>query len=158
MKILSRIIGVLFFLVISLGCGKRGDPKAPEVTAPKSVRFFTARGAVDGIQLSWQAPEETASGDELLDLSGFVVHRSVYAEDENPHYKEVGEIEISRNKDTDIAQYSKQTVFSYKDKEVKPGTRYQYYVAPINDDGVEGEAPQIIRVLFAGESSTVESF
>lgn len=152
-----RIIFIIALVSLVSACGRRSDPKPPEVTAPKPVRFLTAKGDVNAVSLSWQAPEENAHGDPLIDLAGFVIHRAEFDEDKTPRYKKIGEVEIERNAETDAPNYTAKTIFNFRDTNVTPGVRYQYLIAPINDDDVEGEAPQIVRVLFAGESSTIES-
>ncbi|MEZ4755157.1 MAG: hypothetical protein R3A13_12810 [Bdellovibrionota bacterium] len=45
--------------------------------------------------------------------------------------------------------------FSYLDQGLTPGVEYLYKILPINQDDVEGEVRQIIKVIYKGDASTV---
>ena len=64
---------VLLLLLVGQGCGRRGNPKPPELTAPGAVTFLTARASVDGVTLEWQAPETDAAGEPVKGLDSFKI-------------------------------------------------------------------------------------
>lgn len=151
----------MILLVAVIGCGRKGNPEPPEAFAPKPVRFLSAKPSVNGVLLTWQAPLETADGDELLDLAGYVVRRSVYEKDKSADFEDVAELEVAPLPPVDDAAATpaknENREISYLDTSVRPGERYDYLVLPINSDGVEGEPLNFIRITFVGESSVVEN-
>ena len=168
------VLFLLMFIALPLlNCGKKGDPRPPEATAPDAVRYLSAEGRVDGIILSWQAPEATGSGEDLPDLAGFRIQRSDYEEDERPDFEDIGEILVSATEELSAGEggegltsgavskpktpVEQNVRYTFRDPEVQPGRRYEYVVLPFNERGVEGEFTQVLRIRFTGESSLIEN-
>lgn len=164
-RAINTILCVLV-LGLAVNCGKKGDPKPPEETAPSAVKYLVARASVESVVLEWYAPTSDASGDPLINLVGFVVRRSIYEKGESPDFERIAEITYNPSESVSKQQPPEPTgqvdkdvgeMFSYEDRQVEPGKKYEYIVLPVNEEGVEGEAAQIIRVTFTGESSLIEN-
>ncbi|MBI2209284.1 MAG: hypothetical protein HYU47_01600, partial [Deltaproteobacteria bacterium] len=64
-----------FCLAVLAGCGKKGEPRAPELATPETIRDFRAQAQDSGIALTWSRPMRYVDGKELRDLAGFVIFR-----------------------------------------------------------------------------------
>ena len=49
---------VLFFL----GCGKKGDPRAPELATPRVIENLRATSVPNGVALTWSRPTQYVDG------------------------------------------------------------------------------------------------
>lgn len=156
MKLIHSIV-LCLFIVMLIACGKKGLPKPPESLAPLPVNNFLAQGSLDGINLTWLAPQKTANGNDLKDLDRFFVFRSVVVRDESPEYKIIQEITVVEDLElTDQkTKIPEPHVYNYLDKDVKPGKEYDYYVVPVNQGGTKGKESPVLRVTFVGQSSAV---
>ena len=152
MSRLTRLMLILGMLLVVASCGKKGPPIPPEATAPSPVSYFSAAGTVEGVRLSWTVPDTDASGKRLRDLAGFVVARNEFEQGKRKRFQELLVIDI----DADDEEQLLRKQYDVLDRDVKPGSRYEYVVYPYNDDGVEGRASSVLRVRFTGESSSVE--
>ena len=148
-----RLIALLV-LVASLivGCGKKGSPEAPELSAPSPIRGLNIAGDVRGVLLRWAAPATTASDDELTDLTGFAVERSPVVPGERAQFELIADITVPAIGQGDTVN------FQYHDAAVQPGRAYEYRVVPYNREGIRAKEPRVMRVVFLGESTTVEVY
>ena len=88
----GRIIVAVCCLICLGACGRVGNIRAPETTAPAPVKLFTAEGKADGILLQWQAPTEDATGGNLKSLEKYLVQRSDYQKGEIPDFSTIAEV------------------------------------------------------------------
>ena len=65
----------VMLIVAGNGCGRKGDPGAPELATPKLITNLAARSNADGVALTWNRPTEYVDGSELKDLASFVIFR-----------------------------------------------------------------------------------
>ena len=79
MKRLFAIVTMLVALVSA--CGKKGDPRAPELAAPRTITNLTARSEPKGVALTWSRPTEYVDGSALKDLASFVIFRKEVSRD-----------------------------------------------------------------------------
>jgi hypothetical protein len=147
--ILGFIVFTSFTLGTMTGCGKKGDPKPPEETAPVAVRSLTAVGEVEGVRFSWEAPETNAKGDDLSSFKEFQIKRSNYVKGERAKWEVIGT--IAQNNADQFAPYS------YLDTKVVAGSTYEYAIVCVNEDGTEGAIDRIQRITFLGLSSRIEN-
>jgi hypothetical protein len=64
----ARRAAVLAFAVLALvACGKRGNPVAPQLRAPRPVSDLNATARHDGIELAWTLPRRRADNSRLFD-------------------------------------------------------------------------------------------
>ncbi|MCC6932145.1 MAG: hypothetical protein IT292_02675 [Deltaproteobacteria bacterium] len=150
---LFDVLAILLTLVIILACGKKGSPKAPELFAPDQVKFFAINGQLEGLNLTWQAPEKAANGDDLLNLETFLVNRRAVEGKELGDFEIIAEVPSAET--PGVVKSEKATIYSYLDQSVVPGKEYDYYVVGVNTDGVKGVFSLVYRVRFVGEASSI---
>lgn len=124
---LQFAIFILIFSLASLvGCGKKGDPRAPELAAPETVRDLRAKAEAGGISLTWSRPMRYVDGKELRDLAGFVIFRKEISKscpDCPVPYRERAVINVE-----DQEKFIKKKQFGFVDQELAPQTIYHYRV------------------------------
>lgn len=134
----------LCLILLFLGCGKKLPPVAPESVVPEPVKELGVTSREGRLLIRFVKPSKNIDGSKLTDLAGFRVMRRVMDEKVckgcPERFPVVYDIDISYPKGAII---EKDRV-SYQDKELQPGTRYEYKVVPYNKDGYDGpEAPRV---------------
>ena len=148
----SLAVGSVVLLIAALcGCGKKANPRPPEVTAPNVVLNLVAGTRTDGVTLSWQPPELNAAGERLSDLQVYEVQKSEYRKGSAPSFSTIATVKAVDEAGVPIP------AVSYEDKKVTPGATYDYIVRAVNLDGDEGRASQMLRISFRGSSSVIEA-
>ncbi len=71
----SFLIFGSLILLLFIGCGKKGEPRAPELAMPQLIKNLAAKPDRNGIVLTWSRPTEYVDGKPLTDLTGFVIFR-----------------------------------------------------------------------------------
>jgi hypothetical protein len=71
----SFLVFASLILLLFIGCGKKGEPRAPELAMPQLIKNLTAKPDRTGIVLTWSRPTEYVDGRSLTDLTGFVIFR-----------------------------------------------------------------------------------
>lgn len=163
MLIRATLIALSLFSIGLVGCGKKASPKPPEASAPSPVVALTVVADTKGVVLSWERPLSTASGDDLVNLSQFIVRRAELRGGTTPSFDDIAEISAGANvvvgESTSTGGDTTQSVvsFRYEDLQVEHGKRYIYQVVPVNDYDVEGLPGRLVRVSFLGAESVVEN-
>jgi len=147
------LTSVLLLFAGVLSCGRKGAPHPPEENAPGAVQNLGGKGAVDGILLSWQAPLENSSGENVKNLGSFVIQRRDVLGNETNRFEDVGIVEL----DPEALGNLKKKQFTFLDNSPAIGRRYDYIVFARTDDGLDGETNRTLRTTFRGETSIVES-
>ena len=157
-QIKSFIVLILLFgLPISFSsCGKKGDPRPPDLAMPRSAEFFKAQARADGVMLNWQSPTVYAMADASGraapgSLDGFEVMRSRFKRGESAGWETLATIKIIFD-----PQLGEQKNYSYFDKDVEQGKIYDYRIVPFNLDGLRARSGNILRVSFLGKASIIE--
>jgi hypothetical protein len=130
--ILSSILG-LGAIIVGAACGKKGDPRAPELTLPETIRDLRAQAESGGIALTWSRPTSYIDGRELKDLAAFVVFRreiSKTCPDCPVPYRERATLSVE-----DQEKFVKKKQFRFIDDELDPQTVYRYRVFSQLRDG-----------------------
>jgi len=110
----------------SVGCGKKGDPRAPELATPETIRDLRAQALDGGIALTWSRPMRYVDGKELRDLAGFVIFRKEISKscpDCPVPFRERAKLNVE-----DQEKFIKKKQFRFMDQELEPGTAYRYRV------------------------------
>ena len=79
-KISTTVIGVatVFLSVLALGgCGFKDKPVPPQQVLPRPVNDLRHQLSEKGVTLYWSYPVETVTGEDLDDISEFVMFRAV---------------------------------------------------------------------------------
>ena len=124
---LQFAIFILIFSLASLvGCGKKGDPRAPELAMPETIRDLKAQADGRGIALTWSRPMQYIDGKELRDLAGFVIFRKELSKscpDCPAPYRERATVNVE-----DQEKFMKKKQFRFVDQELTSQTTYRYRV------------------------------
>ena len=114
----------LIFLI--LACGKKGDPRAPELATPETIRDLRAGVEDRGVSLTWTRPTRYVDGKDLRDLAGFVIYRkdvSKACPDCPVPYRQRAEVNVE-----DQEKFVKKKQYRFVDQELTPQTIYRYRV------------------------------
>lgn len=126
------IVGIVL-AVLGSGCGKKGDPRAPELATPQPIKNLSARPEGAGIVLTWSRPTEYVDGKEIKDLASFVIFRKDMAPncpDCPVAYRPLTTVGVE-----DRDKFVKQKRYRYIDDQVRAKTTYRYRVSSQLLDG-----------------------
>jgi hypothetical protein len=143
MKPIALLI-LLCALFASAACGRKGDPRAPELITPKVIQNLSARMSADGVTLTWSRPTETIDGRELKDLASFVIFRKELppgCPDCPVPYRQLTTVFVE-----DHEKFIKQRQYRFVDQEVRPQAVYRYRVSSQLSDGSLGGPSNEVEV------------
>ena len=124
---------VIMLAVAANACGKKSDPRAPELATPKLITNLAAKSSADGVALTWNRPTEYVDGSALKDLASFVIFRKEVSPsclDCPVPYRELTTVNVEdREKFVRLKQYR------FDDREVRSNTIYRYRVSSQLFDG-----------------------
>ena len=126
------------------GCGKKGDPRAPELATPKVIENLRAAAVPEGVQLTWRRPTEYVDGSELTDLTAFVIFRkdiSPACVDCPVPYRPLTTVDVE-----DQQKFIKQKQYRYVDEETQPKMIYRYRVSSQLRDGSLSEPSNEVEI------------
>lgn len=138
------LIMLLCAAFVNAACGRKGDPRAPELATPKSIQNLSARSGPNGVTLTWSRPTEYIDGTELKDLSGFVIFRKELppgCPDCPVPYRQLTTVFVE-----DQQKFIKQRQYRFVDQEVRPQAVYRYRVSSQLSDGSLGGPSNEIEV------------
>jgi hypothetical protein len=142
MKRLILFTSILILFVSS--CGKKGDPRAPELATPQPIKNLTAKPDRSGIVLTWSRPTEYKDGREIKDLASFVIFRKELSptcpECPSP-YRPLTTVFVE-----DREKFIKQRQYRYIDEQVQPQLVYRYRVASQLTDGSLSEPSNEVEI------------
>jgi hypothetical protein len=127
------LIFALVLAFLPLGCGKKADPRAPELATPQVIDNLNARSVANGVALTWRRPTEYVDGSELKDLAGFLIYRkdiSPTCPDCPVPYRPLTTLDVE-----DQEKFVKQKQYRYVDEEVQDRMTYRYRVSSQLKDG-----------------------
>ncbi len=125
-------------------CGKKGDPRAPELATPKVIDNLRASSAPNGVALTWRRPTEYVDGSELKDLTAFVIYRKEISPacPECPvPYRPLTTVDVE-----DLQKFIKQKEYQYVDEETQPNMTYRYRVSSELRDGSLSEPSNEVEI------------
>ena len=127
------VIAAFLVVIIGSGCGKKGDPRAPELTTPEPINDLSARQERPGIVLTWDRPGRYVGGGQVTDLASFVIFRkdiSAACRDCPAPYRPLTTVYVE-----DRERFIKQKQYRYIDAGVQSNTIYRYRVSSQLFDG-----------------------
>jgi len=162
-------------LFLCSACGRYSAPQPPEYFAPRSVNSLQVSSSIEGVNLSWIAPERDLLGKPLKSIDGYYIYRReiilptdiqrLDVDDElittlsDNHLfvlRKLREEAIEKGMISRKVEVDKSLMtFSFIDKNVKPGNTYLYTVVPYNQGDVKGGTRSRALVNFRGDASTV---
>ena len=137
------VLGCIVAL-LATGCGKKGEPRAPELATPQTIKNLTAKPDPAGVALTWRRPTEYVDGKELTDLTGFVIFRK----DLSPAcpecpvpYRPLATVNVE-----DREKFVKQKQYRFIDENVQPQSIYRYRVSSQLRDGSLSEPSNEVEI------------
>ena len=127
------------------GCGKKGNPLAPELATPEPIKNLTARQDKTGVTLTWSRPERYVGGQQIKDLTSFVVFRKAIppaCADCPAPYRPLTTVFVE-----DQEKFVKQKQYRFVDEQVQPKMTYRYRVSSQLKDGSLGEASNEVEIV-----------
>jgi hypothetical protein len=127
------LIAAFLVVIVGSGCGKKGDPHAPELATPEPINNLTARQDRSGTILTWNRPDRYVGGGAVTDLTGFVIFRkdiSPTCRDCPVPYRPLTTVNVE-----DRERFVKQKQYRYIDTEAQPNTIHRYRVSSQLIDG-----------------------
>jgi hypothetical protein len=142
-----KLLTVLVFSLCALtsACGKKGDPRAPELATPQTIKNLTARPDKSGITLTWSRPTEYKDGREIKDLASFVIFRKELSQscpDCPVPYRPLTTVPVE-----DREKFVQQKQYRYVDEEVQTQGIYRYRVASQLTDGSLSEPSNEVEII-----------
>lgn len=133
-------------VLVAAGCGKKGDPRAPEFAVPEPIRDLKAQAESRGITLTWTRPTRYVGGRELRDLAAFVVFRGEVSKncpDCPAPYRELATLSVE-----DQEKFIKKRDLRFVDAELTPQTIYRYRVFSQLTDGSLSDPSNEVEVAW----------
>ena len=127
------MVFALMLAALGAACGKKGDPRAPELVAPKTITNLTVRSGPNGNILTWRRPTEYVDGTTLKDLASFVIFRKevpLNCPDCPVPYRQLAIVNVE-----DRDKFVQQKQYRYDDQEVRSKDIYRYRVSSQLLDG-----------------------
>ena len=127
------LILALAVLAVGSGCGKKGDPRAPELATPRTITNLVAKSGPKSVSLTWNRPTEYVDGKELKDLAGFVIFRKEISQscpDCPVPYRQLTTVNVE-----DRDKFAQKKQYRYDDEEVSPKAIYRYRISSQLLDG-----------------------
>lgn len=133
-------------LVLFAACGKKGNPRAPELVAPEPIKDLKAEATATGAVLTWSRPTRYLDGKEIRDLAAFVVFRKELpgtCPDCPSPYRELATVNVE-----DQQRFMKTRRFRFVDREVTPQTVYRYRVFSKLMDGALSDPSNETEIIW----------
>ena len=134
----------LMLVLLSAGCGKKGDPRAPELATPRVIQNLTATQTPDGVALTWSRPTEYVDGRALTDLVSFAIFRkeiSPTCMDCPVPYRPLTTVNVE-----DQERFVRQKQYRYVDEDVQDKMTYRYRVSSQLRDGSLSEPSNEVEI------------
>ncbi len=124
--------------VMFLGCGVKSQPIPPEAARPEKIIGLEAANEKEGIQLTWDRPENYAGGAKMKDLGSFSISRS----QEGKPAEKIGDIQVH-----DEGRFQVQNTFTFIDGSTVMGKTYHYQVTSSTSDGYVSEPSNDVAIV-----------
>jgi hypothetical protein len=139
-----RVGLALMLVLLSAGCGKKGELRAPELATPRVIENLTATPTANGVALTWTKPTQYVDGRALTDLTSFVIFRkdiSPTCVDCPVPYRPLTTVDVE-----DQERFVKQKQYRYVDEEVQDKMTYRYRVSSQLRDGTLSEPSNEVEI------------
>jgi hypothetical protein len=138
-------VAIFTFVVLVGACGKKSEPRAPELATPERITNLRAQPVANGISLTWNRPAQYVDGRALKDLASFVIFRKDLTQscvDCPVPYRELKTVFVE-----DRERFVKQRQYSFVDDAVQPKMVYRYRVSSQLLDGTLSEPSNEIEIV-----------
>jgi hypothetical protein len=137
-------LAICTFVLLIGACGKKDEPRAPELATPERIINLRAQPVANGISLTWSRPNQYVDGRALKDLASFVIFRKDLAQscvDCPVPYRELTTVFVE-----DRERFVKQRQYTFVDDAVQPNMVYRYRVSSQLLDGTLSEPSNEIEI------------
>lgn len=127
------------------GCGKKGNPLAPELVIPETIRNLTVRQDKAGVALTWSRPTQYLDGQAIKDLTSFVIFRKEIppsCADCPVPYRQLTTVYVE-----DQEKFIKQNQYRFVDEQVQSKATYRYRVSSQLIDGSLSEPSNEVEIV-----------
>ncbi len=127
------VLAVCLLLIMGSACGRKGDPRAPELVAPETINNLSVQQDKAGISLTWSRPAQYVGGGAVTDLVSFVIFRKEISQscrDCPVPYRPLTTVNVE-----DRERFIKQRQYRFVDEAVQGNTIYRYRVSSQLIDG-----------------------
>ena len=138
-------VTICAFALLAAGCGKKGDPRAPEYATPDRITNLRAQSVANGISLTWGRPGQDVEGRALKDLASFVIFRKDLSQsclDCPVPYRQLTTVSVE-----DRERFVKQRLYRFIDDGVAPNAVYRYRISSQLLDGTLSEPSNEIEIV-----------
>jgi hypothetical protein len=138
------IIALMVVALAAGACGRKGEPRAPELATPQTIKNLSARSDRSGIVLTWSRPTAYVDGKELTDLMSFVIFRkdlSLACPDCPVPYRPLTTLNVE-----DHERFVKQKQYRFIDDNLQPKAIYRYRVSSQLKDGSLSEPSNEVEI------------
>jgi hypothetical protein len=142
-RTLVPIVCCLLALALS-SCGKKADPRVPELAVPETIRDLRGGPGSRGIALTWSRPLRYADGKALRELAGFAIFRKEISRTcpECPvPYRQLAMVSVE-----DQQKFIKKSRFRFVDEELTAQSTYRYRIFSQLQDGSLSEPSNEVEV------------
>jgi hypothetical protein len=137
-------LAICTFVLLIGACGRKAEPRAPELATPERITNLRAQPVANGISLTWSRPNQYVDGRALKDLASFVIFRKDLAQscvDCPVPYRELTTVFVE-----DRERFVKQRQYTFVDDAVQPKMVYRYRVSSQLLDGTLSEPSNEIEI------------
>ena len=127
-------------------CGKKDNPRAPELAVPQTIRDLKVEAQAKAIALTWSRPTQYVDGKALRDLASFVIYRreiSKSCPDCPTAFRERARVSVE-----DQEKFIQKKRFGFIDEELVPQTTYRYRVFSELSDGLLSDPSNEVEVAW----------
>jgi hypothetical protein len=130
------------------GCGRMGDPIAPDraLLSPAGTPALTGTG--DGVTLDWTPPYLTAGGKRAPAPAGYLIERSSWSAGQEACDTCAEVTAIVAELDAEKLRLEGKTAERWTDSDLTPGYTYGYRVYPVDSRGRPGNPSVLSRVTW----------
>ncbi len=146
-SVIARLAPLCIWIIALGGCGFKDDPAAPQTVVPRPVTDLRYQLSEKGVTLYWTYPVETVTGNELADVSGFIMYRAVVPVDD---YCETCPIPFGSpiNLPGGVLPSKGKKTASYQSSLLRPGNLYFFKVKSKAGWWAESEDSNIVKFLW----------
>lgn len=140
----SAIIALLAAATLVGSCGKKADPRAPELASPQRILDLRGQSDAKGVSLTWNRPDRYVDGRAMRDLASFVIYRKDLPQtcpDCPVPYRPLTTVFVE-----DRDRFVKQRQYRYIDESATPNGVYRYRVSSQLFDGTLSEPSNEIEI------------
>ena len=143
---------LLLFGICLVACGRKSDPEAPEVYAPRAVIGVNIQCVDNGVYLSGGA-SLSQRNIELPRVEKFIVRRRIVVNNVDESIEKIATLSadiLPSNMNNPNSKYE------FSDKNVAKGNSYKYYISGIDTQGMDGAIDVVYKVNYLDGSCIVE--